>query len=111
MLYFLAVLDLVHENLSGFKGRNIMLIDNQCSITGNIPGDFLLAFFVDKTSKATNVDVIATGHGAFNDAEECLDRSCNIGFVYSCLFRDFVNDVCFRHNGIFKVLKFSGGQI
>src|SRR5690349_20450085 len=87
MLYFFAVLDLVHENFGRLKGRNIMLINHQSCVTRNIPGNFLFTFFVDKASKTTNVDVIATGHRTFDDAEECFDRCCYIGFVYSGLFR------------------------
>ena len=103
MLYFFAVLDLVHENFGWLKSRYIMLINHQGCVTRNVPRNFLFAFFVDKASKTTNVDVIAAGHRTFDDAEECFNRCCYIGFINPGLFCDFVNNVCFGHCVIFLV--------
>ena len=103
LLYFFAILDLIHKNLGRLKARNIMFINNQCSISGNVPRDLFLSLFVNKTSKAPDVEVIATGHGVFHYAKEGFHRCGNISFVNTCLFCDFVYNVGFRHCTIFLV--------
>ena len=59
LLYLVAILDLVYENLSRFEAWNKMFVNNQCGITRNISGNLFLPFFVDKTSETPDVNVIA----------------------------------------------------
>lgn len=80
-----------------------MLIDDQCSVTRNVPRNLLLSFLVDETSESTDVNIVPVGHGTFNNAKECLNGRRYIGFVNSSLFCDFVNNVCFGHCVIFLV--------
>ena len=103
LLYFIAILDLINKNLGRLKARNIMLFNNQCGISRNVPRDFFLSLFVNKTSKPPDVEVVAAGHGVFHNAEEGFYRCGNISFVYSGLFCDFVYYVGFRHCTIFLV--------
>jgi hypothetical protein len=88
-----------------------MFINNQCGVSGNVPRDLFLSLFVDKTSKASNVEVIATGHGVFHYAKEGFLRSGHISFVNSGLFCDFVNNVGFRHCTIFLVEFFGSKKL
>lgn len=59
LLHFFAVLDLVDEDLRRLEARDVMLINNQCRVTGNIPCYLLFSFLVDKAAKTTDINVIA----------------------------------------------------
>ena len=106
LLYLVAVLDLVYKDLGRFEAGHKVLVDHQSGIAGNVAGYLFLALFVDKAAKTTNVDVVAIGHGGFHNAEECLHRCGNVGFIYPSLFSDFIDDVCFGHSVIFLSRKF-----
>jgi hypothetical protein len=115
LLYLVAVFDFVHENLGRFKAWNKVLINNQGGVARNVSGNLFLSFLVDETPKTTNVNVVSIRHRALYDAKECLNRCCYIRFVNSCLFCDFINNVCFGHCVIFlvqfRIEIFTGGQI
>jgi hypothetical protein len=97
LLYLVAVLDLVDEDLGRLDAGDVMLIDHDGSVAGDISGDFLLSFLVDEASKATDVDILSARHRRFNNTEECLHGCGNIGLVNSGLFSDLGNYVCLGH--------------
>jgi hypothetical protein len=111
LFYFFTVLDLVDEDLGRLKAWDIMLIDNQSSIPGNIPGDFLLPLFVNKTSKTADINIVTVGHRGLYHAKKGFYGRCNICFINSCFFSYFVYYICFSHGAIFRCKIFSGGQI
>jgi hypothetical protein len=100
LLYFIAVLDLVNENLGGFKAGNVMLIDHDGGIARNVAGNFFLSFLINETAKPANVNVVAASHVRFNDVKKCFNGSRNICFIDSCFFCDLIDYVCFGHGGI-----------
>lgn len=108
LLNLVTVLDLVHKDLCGFEAGHKMLVDDQSGVAGDVAGYLFLSLFVDKAAKTTDVDVVAIRHGRFHNAEERFHRCGNIGFVYSGLFSDFINDVCFGHSVIFLSRKIFG---
>jgi hypothetical protein len=55
----IAVLDLVHENFGRLKTGDIMFIDYQGRVPGNVSGNLFLSLLVNKAAKSTDVDVIA----------------------------------------------------
>lgn len=59
LLHFFAVLDLVDEDLGRLKARDVMLVNNQRRVAGNIPCYLLFPFLVDKAAKTTDINVIA----------------------------------------------------
>ena len=64
----------------------------------SIPGlDFLFSLFVNETSEATDVDVLTACHVLLDHTEESLNRSSHVCLVYTSLFRNFVDYVCFGH--------------
>jgi len=72
LLYFIAVLNLVDKDLGRFKTRDVMLVNYDCCIAGNISRYFFLSFLIDETSEPTNVDVLATRHRRFYNTKECF---------------------------------------
>ena len=106
LFHLLAVFNLIYEDLGRFKAWNKMLIYDQSGIPGNIPGDFLLAFLINETSEAADINIVAVSHGILHHAKKSLDRCRNIRFVNSGLFSDFVYYICFSHFVFFLVLKF-----
>jgi hypothetical protein len=74
-----------------------MLINDYRSIPGDVASNFLLALLIDKTSKATNIDIMATGHRILYNRKEGLHGCRHIGFVDSCLVCNLIDYVCFRH--------------
>jgi hypothetical protein len=59
LLHFFTVLDLVDKDLCRLKAGDIVLIDNQGRITGNIPCYLLFPFFVNKAAETTDINVTA----------------------------------------------------
>lgn len=74
----------------------MLINDNRC-IPGDVPCNFFLALLIYETSKATHIDIMATGHGVLNNGKEGLHGCCHIRFVDSCLVCDLIDYVCFRH--------------
>jgi len=70
LFHLIAALDLIHKDLRRFKTGDEVLIDHQCGITGNIPGDLFLALLVNEAPEATNVDVITIRHGGLYNTEK-----------------------------------------
>jgi hypothetical protein len=97
LLHLLAVLDLVYKNLGGLEAGDVMLLDNDGCIAGNIAGDFFLSLFIDETSKTSYINVLAASHGGFDDAKKSFYRSGNIGFVNAGFVSNLVDNVCFGH--------------
>ena len=67
MLYLVAVLDFVNEDFGWFKAGDVMLINNDGRISGDVARDFLFTFFIDKTSEATHINIMAVAHTDFNN--------------------------------------------
>ena len=99
LLYLIAVLDLIDEDLGRLEAGDKVLINHNGGVTRDIPGNFLLSFLVDEASKSTDVDILAAGHGRFYNAEEGLYRSRNVGLVNSSFFSDLSDNVCLGHGG------------
>ena len=70
LLYLIAVLNLVNKDLGRLKAGDIVLINHNSRVTGDIASNFFLSLLVDKASKSTDVDVLSTGHGSFYNTEE-----------------------------------------
>ena len=60
MLHLVAVLDLVDEDLGGFEAGDVVFVDDDGGITGNIPGNLLFSLLVDEATEATNVNVLTS---------------------------------------------------
>ena len=113
LFYFVAALDLVDEYFCRLEAWDKMLFDYDCSIARNIAGNFFLSFFVDETSKATNVNIMSARHGIFYNGKEGFYGCGNICFVDAGLFCDLINNVCFRHGAgvlLLVVALIKGGQ-
>ena len=59
LLYLVAILDLVYKNLSRLKAWDKVLVNYKGRVSGNIPGNFFLAFLINEATKPANVNVIA----------------------------------------------------
>ncbi len=62
LFYLIAVLDLIDKDLGRLKAGNIVLVDNNGCVAGDIASDFLLSLLVDKATKSADVDILAAGH-------------------------------------------------
>jgi len=98
LFYLFAVLDLIDEDFRRLKAWNKMFVNYQCRVAGDISSNFLFSLFIDETAKSSYIYILSACHGRFYDVEEGLYRCRYICFVYTCLFRDFVDDVRFSHN-------------
>jgi hypothetical protein len=110
LLHFVAVLDLVDENLGGLEAGHIVLVDYQGCVARDVSGNFLLSLFIDEAAKTADVNVLSVGHVGFDNTEECFYRCRHIGFINSGLFCDFVNYISFGHDRIFKSKNFGDGK-
>jgi len=99
LLYFIAILDLIDKDLGGLEAGDIMLIDHDGRVAGDIPGDFLLSFLVDEASKSTDVDILAARHRRLYNAEKSFYGCGYIGLVNAGFFSDLSNNVCLGHGG------------
>ena len=99
LLYLIAILDLIDEDLGRFEAGDIVLIDDDGGIAGDISGDFLLSLFINEASKSADVDILAAGHRSFDNAEECFYGRRNIGLINSGFFSDLGDNVCLGHGG------------
>ena len=97
MLHFVAVLDLVDEDLSRLEAGDVMFIDNDGSIARDIPGNFLFSLLVDEAAEATDVNILTTRHVLLHYRKESLYRSGNICLVDARFFCDLINNVCLGH--------------
>ena len=59
LLYFFAVLDLVDKDLGRFKTGYKVFVNDKCRVPGDVPGNFLFPFLVDKATEPADIDVIA----------------------------------------------------
>ncbi len=75
-----------------------MLVNHDSRISGNVSGNFLFSFLIDKTSKATHINIVASSHIGFYDCEECFYRCSNIRLVNTSLLSYLVDNVCFGNN-------------
>jgi len=62
LLYFIAILDLIDEDLGRLETGDIVLIDHDGGFTRDIPGVFLLFFFFEEASKSPNIDILGAEH-------------------------------------------------
>jgi hypothetical protein len=98
LLHLFAVLDLVYKDLGRLEAGDVVLINDDGRIAGNVAGNFFLALLVYKAPETTYINIMSTRHGILNDGKEGLDGCGNIGLVDSCLVRNLVDNVCFRHD-------------
>lgn len=99
LFHFIAVLDFVNKNLCRFEAGDIMLINDNGGIAGNVAGDLFLPLFIDKAAKSPDVNILSAGHRGFNNVKERFNGMRYIGFVYSGLFSYLCDYVCFCHVG------------
>ena len=111
MFYLLAVLNLVDEDFCRFEAGDIMLLDDDGGVTRNVTRNFFLPLFIDETSKAAHIDVVAARHGVFHNGKEGFYGGCDIGLVDAGLVRNLINNVCFRHGAWVLLLGFRDGKI
>lgn len=100
LLYLIAVLDFVHKNLGGLEAGDVMLVNNDGGIPGDVTRDLFLSLFVHKTTKPTDVDILSACHRGLNNVKERFYGVRYIGFVNSgflCYLCDYVS---FGHVGI-----------
>jgi hypothetical protein len=97
LFYFVAVLDLVDEDLGRLEAWNKMLVNDDGSIAGNVPRNFFLSLLIDKTAKAPNINIMSSGHGVLNNRKKRFNRCGYICLVNAGFFSDLINNVCFRH--------------
>ena len=98
LLHLIAVLDLVYKDLGRLEAWDIVLINNDGCIARDVARNFFLALLVHKTPEATHINIMSTRHGILNDGKEGLNGCGNVGLVDSCLVRNLVDNVCFRHD-------------
>ncbi len=88
-----------------------MFINNNGGIARNVACYFFLSLFVDKTAKATHIDIVPGSHVGLYNAKKCLDRSRNICFVDSGAVSNLVDDVSFSHSKYyFRYVVFRDGK-
>ena len=98
LLHLVAIFDFAYKNLGRLKAGNIVLVNYDGCIARNVPRDFLLPLLINETAKSTNVDILAGRHVLFNYREECFHSRGYISLIYSGLFCDLIDDICFRHD-------------
>lgn len=59
LLYLIAVLYLVDEDLGGLKAGDEMLVDYDGSIARDVARDFFLSLLVNKTAKSADINILA----------------------------------------------------
>ena len=59
LLYFLTVFDLVYKDLGRLKAWNVVFVNYQRCVPGNVARNFPFALLVDEAAKSPDIDVIA----------------------------------------------------
>ena len=97
LFYFIAVLDLVNEDLGWLKAGNEMLVYDDGGVARNVARNFFLSLFIDETPKSPDIDIMSSGHGVLNNGKERFNGCRHICLVNAGFFSDLINNVCFRH--------------
>ena len=53
-----SFLDCVHKYFRGFERRNVVLINDDCGVLGNIPGCLFGSFLQDEAAKTTKIHIL-----------------------------------------------------
>jgi hypothetical protein len=59
LLHLVTILDLIDKNLGGLEAWDIVFVDNDGRIAGDVACDLLLPLLVDETAEATDIDILA----------------------------------------------------
>jgi hypothetical protein len=97
LFYFVAVLDLVDEDLGRLEAGNEMLVYDDGRVARNVARNFFLSLLIDKAPESPDIDIMSSGHGVLNNGKERFDGCGHICLVNAGFFSDLVNNVCFRH--------------
>lgn len=59
LLHLVTILDLIDKNLRGLEAWDIVFVNNDRSIAGNVTSDLLLPLLINKTAEAADINVLA----------------------------------------------------
>ncbi len=74
-----------------------MLINDDGGVLGDVPGDFLGPFLIDKAAKSPDINILPFSHGVLYYLEECLYGLSYIVLLNSSLLRNLCDYLCFCH--------------
>ena len=97
LFYFVAVLDLVYEDLGRLEAWNEVLINDDGGVARNVARNFFLSLLIDETTEAPDINIMSSGHGVLNNRKERFNGCGYICLVDAGFFSDLINNVCFRH--------------
>lgn len=74
-----------------------MFVNDNSSIFRDISTYFTCSFFIDKTSKTSDVDIFTAGHGAFDHVKKSFNGSVHVCLINTCFVSNLLNYFCFCH--------------
>src|SRR5699024_2717171 len=75
---FVAFFYFFNENFRRFKSWNIMLWNNDSCIFGNVTSCFFCSFSNNKTSEASDINILTFYHRIFHYFKKRFDRLLNV---------------------------------
>ncbi len=88
----------IDKTLCGFETRQVVCFDCHGRIFENVACGFGSSMLNDKTSEATQINVLLTlKQTLFNCTHETFDNNGHFLFLHSCRIGNLVNDISFSH--------------
>ena len=101
---FCVLLNSFHEIFAGLESGDIVSLDRDGFILGNVTGGLLSSVFYDETAETSQINVLTINHSFLHSFHESFDDGLHAIFLITSAIGNFINDFCFSHNlKMFKV--------
>ena len=97
---FRVFLDCFNEVLARFEGGDVMSLDSDGLVLGDVAGSFLSSVFHNVAAEASQINVLTIDHGLLDRFHESFNDSLHAILFITGAVGNFINDFCFSHNFI-----------
>ena len=87
----------VHKGFSRLEGRDLVSRDGDSNVLADVTASLLSSYLDDEATEASQIHILALGHGVLNHFHEILNDILDSTFLNAGLACDFSNDFCFCH--------------
>ena len=95
---FCVLFDSFHEILAGFESGDVVSLDGDGLVLGDITGGLFSSVFHDVATETSQIDILPVNHGFLHSVHESLDDGLHAIFLITGAIGNFVDNFCFSHN-------------